>query len=363
MNKEEKSLTPEEVRLALQDYLDAAEEEEDGEEDDNLSPPVFKATNITCDPASLLCSSNFLLPWAQTSGGDETLFFHPSVMELIKLIFNKKDHSNYNHHQVVISQKIFKEFLIEKNFISSKTSFYVRGMGLLLNYLYKKKLLTAFVYENGYAVLTFSSLVSLLKPETKKESLSDILKSTPLPLQQDFFSETLMLCADEKSSSLSVVAQEERNSILNSLEGFIKSYRPNSLNTLIKVDYLISFCKSLKLEADKVPVCLDQLISNKTLFFWDLVKEKDESFYYIVFAPQTSKDFVFFVHFYLLSRKGFFSSDEDCFIDISYLASLLGTSLSKINEALKELEKRSFISITEMHPQTKNFIKIKLITK
>lgn len=360
MTQEEKSLTPEEVRLALQEYIDA-EEEEDYEEEYSFSPLIFKAQNPDPDSSSLLASSNFLLPWSREAEASQILFFHPSVMEIVKVIFNKKSNLDYNKHHVVINQKIFKDFLVEKNFISSKTSFYVRGMGLILSYLYKNKLLTAFVYEKGYTVLTFSSFVSVLKPSVKKESLSEILKATPIPLQEDFFSEALMLCSDAKSSSLSVVTKENCNNILNSLEGFLKSYRPNSLTTLIRVDHFYSFCKSLKLEADKAPVCLNQLVSKKTLFFWDVVKEKEENFYYIVFYPQIEKDLVFFVHFYVLSRRGVFLSDEDCFIDLSCLASLLGSSPSKIHEALQELEKRSFISIMEIHPQTKNLIKIKLI--
>lgn len=362
MTKEEKSLTREELFDAFQDYLED-EAEEEKEKQHEVSSPLVKTPNTTLISPSLLCSSNFLLPWASPSSVSQCINLHPTVIEALKLIFNKKEKSNYNKYQVVVNGKIFRDFFIEKKLIPSHSALYVKGFSALLSYLFKEKLISSFFSRSYYTVITFSSTISLIKANAFEISLSTILKKAPDNPQPDLFSYFYPSSQESDLSSISLVTQENEDLLGDTLCGFLKNYNPHSLHACIKVDHLFSFCKTIKLSEENIPLYLNKLLSKKEILFWSRVNEKNESFYYIVFSPQKENDLVFFVYFYLLSRRGVFLSDEDCFMDVSSLASLLGSSLSSINEALKELEKKSFISIKEVHPQTKNFIKIKLINK
>lgn len=339
--------------LQAEDDEEAIEIEEEKEK--SLPPPILSSSN------------NFLFPWTSLGQNTQRLKLHPTAIEIIKLFFNKKVKSNYNNYTLIIDAKDVRDFLWEKNLLPNRSAAYVKPFTLILNYFRIKNLIPHHFSSHQLMVLIFSSTIGLLEPSASEEALSSLLKEwQPKVIQQSFLEIKPSETVKEKSSfcqnppSVSKKGKEPLLKSLTSFSLFLKTSSPNNLIISIDVEKVHEWFKLKDLPIDQISEFLNQLIFYKDVFHWELVKEKKNEFYYVAFSPFHSWELTFLLKFYFLSRKGIFSSDDECVLDVTHVASLLGVPELQINTCLNNLEATGHIKLLETHSHLKNLKKFKI---
>lgn len=387
MNKEEKSLTPEEVRLALQEYIDAEEEEEKENNKSQsflLLEEAFKKFDEIPESESFdaveetnknkKISSILRLPtYNQLNKNnileveDEVFLFLSSIIDNHRINFLSTKKDLFKIQSNTLSRKIGQFFPLIKKKRSLLNVHKKRNLSVFfLNSLISLNIFSTYKLRKspereGQFIITFSSRYGFLKKNSDISFFSNKLLDHIHLLQTSRIQATYI--QKDRIMQPNYIQQEllindKKEDILFSLKTFILSFSNNSLTTRIPVQDLFNFLESVNYPIYELVLLLNKLKQQKHIFCWEYFKSHTENYYYFGFFPQKLEEICFLVKSHL---------EIECFenktkqINLHALAAAFRVEISKIKECLTVLTIDNYLKVVDKDNTHPHLITIKLL--